>query len=47
VAQWATDVAKVEMVDARPFVLAGQGPWTDEFKAAVREAMTAAAGAGG
>jgi hypothetical protein len=47
VAQWATDVATVEMVDARPFVLAGQGPWTDEFKAAVREAMTAAAGAGG
>jgi len=47
VAQWATDPATVELVDARPFVLAGQGPWTDEFKAAVREAMTAAAGAGG
>jgi hypothetical protein len=47
VAQWATDPATVEMVDARPFVLAGQGPWTDEFKAAVRAGMVAAAGAGG
>ena len=47
VAQWATDPATVEMVNARPFVLAGQGPWTDEFKAAVRAGMVAAAGAGG
>lgn len=47
VAVWATDPATLEMVDARPFVLAGQGPWTAEFKAAVREAMTVAAGNGG
>jgi hypothetical protein len=47
VAQWATDPAMVEMVDARPFVLAGQGPWAAEFKAAVRAAMAEAAGTGG
>jgi hypothetical protein len=47
VAAWATDPATFELVDARPFVLAGQGPWPDEFKAAVREALTVAAGNGG
>ncbi|TAK01032.1 MAG: hypothetical protein EPO36_06715 [Chloroflexota bacterium] len=47
VAAWATDPGTVEMIDARPFVLAGQGPWPAEFKDAVREAMAAAAGAGG
>ncbi|MCI0583801.1 MAG: hypothetical protein L0227_13095 [Chloroflexi bacterium] len=47
VADWATDPATVEIVDARPFVLAGQGPWPAEFKAAVREAMAEAAGDGG
>ena len=44
---WATDPATFEMIDARPYVLAGQGPWTDEFKAAIREALTVAAGNGG
>lgn len=44
---WATDPATFELVDARPFVLAGQGPWTDDFKAAIREALTVAAGNGG
>ncbi|MEW5990660.1 MAG: hypothetical protein AB1736_04840 [Chloroflexota bacterium] len=47
IAEWATDPATFELIDAKPFVLAGQGPWTAEFKAAVREAMTAAAGTGG
>ena len=44
---WATDPATFELIDARPFVLAGQGPWTDEFKAAIREALAVAAGNGG
>ena len=47
VAAWASDPATVEFVDASPFVLAGQGPWPDAFKAAVRDALTAAAGNGG
>lgn len=47
VAAWAQDPATVEFVDARPFVLAGQGPWPAAFKAAVREALTVAAGNGG
>lgn len=47
VAAWTTDPATVEFVEARPFVLAGQGPWPDAFKAAIRAALTAAAGNGG
>ncbi len=47
VAVWATDPATVEFVDAKPFVLAGQGPWPAAFKAAIREALTVAAGNGG
>jgi hypothetical protein len=47
VARWASDPATVEFVDARPFVLAGQGPWPAAFKAAIREALTSAAGNGG
>lgn len=46
-ASWATDPATFELIDAKPFVLAGQGPWTDEFKAAIREALTVSAGNGG
>jgi hypothetical protein len=46
-AAWATDPATFELIDARPFVLAGQGPWSEEFKAATREALTVAAGNGG
>ena len=42
-AAWATDPATFELVDASPWVLAGQGPWGAEFKAAVRAALTAAA----
>lgn len=47
VASWASDPVTFEMVDARPFVIAGQGPWPADFKAAVREAMAEAAGTGG
>lgn len=47
VAAWVTDPATVEFVDAKPYVLAGQGPWPAAFKAAVREALTVAAGNGG
>lgn len=43
----ATDPATFELVDARPFVLAGQGPWPAAFKAAIREALAVAAGNGG
>ena len=32
VAAWVTDPATFELIDARPFVLAGQGPWPDEFE---------------
>jgi hypothetical protein len=46
-AKWASDPQTVEFVDASPFVLVGQGPWPDAFKAALRAAMTAAAGNGG
>lgn len=47
VAVWARDPATVEFIDAKPFVLAGQGPWPAAFKAAIREALTVAAGNGG
>ncbi len=46
-AGWASDPATVEFVDASPFVLAGQGPWPDAFKTALRAAIAAAAGNGG
>lgn len=47
VAAWAQDPATVEFIDAKPFVLAGQGPWPAAFKTAIRDALTAAAGDGG
>ena len=46
-AAWATDPATVEFIDAKPFVIAGQGPWPAAFKDALRAALTAAAGNGG
>jgi hypothetical protein len=46
-AAWANDPATVEFVDASPLVLAGQGPWPEAFKAALRAAVVAAAGNGG
>ena len=47
VAVWATNPATFEFVDASPYVVAGQGPWPPKFKAALREAITQAAGNGG
>lgn len=47
VVSWATDPATFELIDAKPFVLAGQGPWTPEFKTAIREALMVSAGNGG
>jgi len=46
-ALWATDPATFEFVDASPYVVAGQGPWPPQFKAALRAALTQAAGNGG
>ena len=47
VAAWATDPATVELIDVSPYVLAGQGPWPESFKTALRAAITRAAGTGG
>ncbi|MEO7231027.1 MAG: hypothetical protein ABIZ30_10600, partial [Candidatus Limnocylindrales bacterium] len=47
VAQWAKDPATVELIDAKPYVLAGQGPWPAAFKDAIRAALMVAAGNGG
>jgi hypothetical protein len=43
---WVTDPDTFESVETSPFVVAGQGPWGPEFRAAVRAAITAAAGTG-
>lgn len=43
---YVTDPQTFESIDASPFVLAGQGPWAPEFKAALREALDTAAGTG-
>jgi hypothetical protein len=47
VAAWADDPASFQIVSTSPYVLAGQGPWAPGFAAAVRTALTAAAGSGG
>ena len=41
---FVTDPGSFESVDAAPFVVTGQGPWAQQFEAAVRQAMTVAAG---
>jgi hypothetical protein len=43
---YVNDPETFESVEASPFVLAGQGPWADGFGAALREALTVAAGTG-
>ena len=43
---FVTDPETFETVEQSPFVLAGQGPWAPDFEAAVREALTVAAGTG-
>jgi hypothetical protein len=47
VAEWATDPATFELVDASPYVLAGQGPWPASFRTAIEAALARAAGNGG
>jgi hypothetical protein len=44
---FVTDPATYESVDPSPYVLAGQGPWGAQFRAKLREVLTAAAGDGG
>jgi len=43
---YATDPAAYESFEASPFVVGSAGPWAPDFKAAVRSAMTEAAGTG-
>jgi hypothetical protein len=44
---FVTDPETFESVEQSPFVLAGQGPWGQQFEAAIREGLTVAAGTGG
>jgi hypothetical protein len=44
---YATDPGTFESVEASPFVVAGPGPWAPQFRAAIRAAITEAAGTGG
>jgi hypothetical protein len=46
VADFVTDPSTFESIDDSPFVLAGQGPWSPDFKATLREALEVAAGTG-
>ena len=46
-AAWVTDPSTFDEIDQSPFVLAGQGPWSSKFKAALRSVLAAAAGTGG
>jgi hypothetical protein len=43
---FVTDPETFESIESSPFVLAGQGPWAPEFKAALRDALTEASGTG-
>jgi hypothetical protein len=43
---YLTDPGTFQSVDARPFVVMGQGPWGRSFAAAIRQALTEAAGGG-
>ena len=44
---WVTDPSTYDEIDQSPYVLAGQGPWPAQFKAALRATLDAAAGTGG
>ena len=46
VTSYATDPEAFESIETSPFVVASAGPWAPEFKAAVRAAITEAAGTG-
>ena len=43
---YAEDPEAFESIEASPFVVASAGPWAPDFKAAVRAAITEAAGTG-
>ena len=43
---YALDQEAFESIETSPFVVASAGPWAPEFKAAVRAAITEAAGTG-
>ena len=43
---FVTNPDTYESVEDSPFVVAGQGPWGSQFKAAVRDGLKVAAGAG-
>jgi hypothetical protein len=43
---YATDPDAFESIEASPFVIGSAGPWAPDFKAAVRAAITEAAGTG-
>jgi hypothetical protein len=43
---YAPDPQAFESIEASPFVVASAGPWAPEFKAALRAAITEAAGTG-
>jgi len=43
---YATDPGAYESIEASPFVVASAGPWAPDFRAAVRSAITEAAGTG-
>jgi hypothetical protein len=45
-AAWADDPATFQIVQVSPYVVAGQGPWSPEFAAALRRGLTEAAGTG-
>ena len=44
---YVTDPETFESIDQSPFVLAGQGPWGQQFEAALRAGLLKAAGNGG
>lgn len=44
---YVTDPQTFESVEASPYVVAGQGPWPQAFRAAIRAALVEAAGPGG
>ena len=44
---YTTNPDDFESIDASPYVVAGPGPWAPGFKAAVRAALSSAAGTGG
>jgi hypothetical protein len=44
---FVTDPQTYQSIDQSPFVAAGQGPWSQQFEAALRDGLAVAAGSGG